>query len=75
MRNVIGVFFSIFCLLSASSVLAEDAVDAFDDVLEAEKLKESAVKAIVDAHDTTLILRGGELMVRQQVVKAAKKFV
>ena len=75
MRNVIGVFFSIFCLVSASSVLAEDAVDAFDDDLEAEKLKESAVKAIVDAHDTTLILRGGELMVRQQVVKAAKKFV
>ena len=36
MRNVIGVFFSIFCLVSASSVLAEDAVDAFDDDLHTE---------------------------------------
>ncbi len=74
-RNVIGVFFSIFFLVSASSVLSEDAIDDFDHELETEKLKESAVKAIVDAHDTTLILRGGELMVRQQVVKAAKKYV
>ena len=74
MRNKLTKFLLVPCLMVGLSVFAQVSSDSLDSDSETIKLKKDAVQAIVDAHDTTLILRGGELMVRQQVVKAAKNF-
>ena len=74
MRNKLTKFFLVPCLMVGLSAFAQVSSDSVDSDAETIKLKKDAVQAIVESHDTTLILRGGELMVRQQVVKAAKNF-
>lgn len=74
MQNQLLKFFLVSCLMVGLSAFAQVSSDPLDSDSEATALKRDAVQAIVEAHDTTLILRGGELMVRQQVVKAAKNF-
>ena len=56
-----------FLLLPGSVVAQEEE--------SSEKWAPLAVKEVVESHDQTLILKGGDLMVRQQIVKAAKLFV
>ena len=74
MRNSLSKFFLFSCLMIGLSAFAQVSSESLDSEEEMIKLKQDAVQAIVDAHDPTLILRGGELMVRQQVVKAAKNY-
>ena len=58
----------IWFLLLPGSVVAQEEESS-------EKWAPLAVKEVVESHDQTLILKGGDLMVRQQIVKAAKLFV
>lgn len=58
----------IWSLLLPGRVLAQEEESS-------EKWAPLAVKEVVESHDQTLILKGGDLMVRQQIVKAAKLFV
>ena len=74
-KNIVVSFVLIQSLMFGFSVFAQDSSEPFGSDEEKIKLKESAVQAVVSSHDQTLIVRGGELMVRQQVVKAAKKYV
>jgi len=59
-------------LLSCSANLV---VAAESDAEEAERYKREAVERVVDSHDNVLIMKGGELMVRQQAVKVAHKLL
>ena len=73
-RNIF-LLITLFGLIHTPLVLtAEDEFDEFNTEREQKRLKDSAVLDVVESHDQTLILRGGELMVRQQVVKAAKEY-
>ena len=74
-KNIVVSFVLIQSLMVGFSAFAQDSFEPLGSDEEKIKLKESAVQAVVSSHDQTLIVRGGELMVRQQVVKAAKKYV
>ena len=63
----------VISLLTLSIVLPR--LVAAEEDGASEKWAPLAVKEVVESHDQTLILKGGDLMVRQQVVKAAKLFV
>jgi hypothetical protein len=65
---VLALSLLIWFLLLPGSVVAQDEESS-------EKWAPLAVKEVVESHDQTLILKGGDLMVRQQIVKAAKLFV
>ena len=62
-----AVMLVVVCLNSAMSVAAETE--------ETERYKLEAVEQVVASHDNALILKGGELMVRQQAVHAAAKLL
>ena len=70
---VIGLI--VYVLTAAQVSIAQTESVELDDEVEQRLLKKTAVDDVVTSHDPTLILKGGELMVRQQVVKAAKQFV
>jgi len=57
------------CLNTAMPVAAETEAE------ETERYKLEAVEQVVASHDNALILKGGELMVRQQAVHAAAKLL
>jgi hypothetical protein len=42
---------------------------------EQERYRRDAVQRVVESHDNALILKGGELMIRQQAVRAAHKLL
>ncbi len=63
----------VISLLTLSIVLPR--LVAAEEDGASEKWAPLAVKEVVESHDQTLILKGGDLMVRQQIVKAAKLFV
>lgn len=42
---------------------------------ETQRFEHEAIARVVDSHDTTLILKGAELMVKQQAVRAAHKLL
>jgi hypothetical protein len=65
---VLALSLLIWFLLLPVSVVAQEEESS-------EKWAPLAVKEVVESHDQTLILKGGDLMVRQQIVKAAKLFV
>ena len=65
---VLALTLLIWFLLLPGSVVAQEEESS-------EKWAPLAVKEVVESHDQTLILKGGDLMVRQQIVKAAKLFV
>jgi hypothetical protein len=65
---VLALSLLIWFLLLPGSVVAQEEESS-------EKWAPLAVKEVVESHDQTLILKGGDLMVRQQIVKAAKLFV
>ncbi|KPK31161.1 MAG: hypothetical protein AMJ66_09040 [Betaproteobacteria bacterium SG8_40] len=54
---------------------AENRTDAETEAQEQEKYTREAVDRVVESHDNTLILKGGELMIRQQAVRAAHKLL
>ncbi len=56
-------------LLAALPAIAET------DAEEQERYKREAVDRVVSSHDNALIMKGGELMVRQQAVRAAHKLL
>ena len=56
-------------LLLMQSVFAETEAE------EEERYKKEAVERIVESHDNELVLKGGELMVRQQAVRAANRLL
>ena len=64
-----AVMLVVVCLNSAMSVAAETEAE------ETERYKLEAVEQVVASHDNALILKGGELMVRQQAVHAAAKLL
>lgn len=74
-KKIVLSFVLIQLFMVGFSAFAQESAETLGSDAEKIKLKESAVKAVVSSHDQTLIVRGGELMVRQQVVKAAKKYV
>jgi hypothetical protein len=55
------------------SPLAANAAET--EAQEQARYKEEAVERVVASHDNTLIHKGGELMVRQQAVRAAHKLL
>ncbi len=74
MKNLSIVFAcvcSIACLLPAVPAVAQSE----SDTEEQQRYKREAVDRVVDSHDNVLILKGGELMVRQQAVRAASKLL
>lgn len=74
-KNIVLSFVLIQLLMFGFLAFAQDSSEVLGSDAEKRILKERSVQAVVGAHDQTLILRGGELMVRQQVVKAAKTYV
>ncbi len=62
---------SVACLLPAIPAVAQSVTD----IEEQQRYKREAVDRVVDSHDNVLILKGGELMVRQQAVRAATKLL
>ena len=52
-----------------------EAVGAETEVEETERYTRDAIERVVNSHDNVLIMRGGELMIRQQAVKAAHKLL
>ncbi len=62
---------SVACLLPAIPAVAQSVTD----IEEQQRYKREAVDRVVDSHDNVLILKGGELMVRQQAVRAASKLL
>lgn len=50
-----------------------DPVSAESDAEETKRYDSEAVARLVNSHDTVLILKGAELMVKQQAVRAAHK--
>jgi hypothetical protein len=67
--NVPAGMLVLVCLMSAVPVAAETEAE------EAQRYKLEAVEQVVASHDNSLILKGGELMVRQQAVHAAAKLL
>ncbi|UCH47900.1 MAG: hypothetical protein JSU95_17940, partial [Betaproteobacteria bacterium] len=59
------------CLMAATPAAAQTE----SETEEEQRYKREAVERIVDSHDNVLILKGGELMVRQQAVRAAEKLL
>jgi hypothetical protein len=59
------------CLLPAAPTVAQTETESE----EQQRYKREAVDRVVDSHDNVLILKGGELMVRQQAVRAAQKLL
>ena len=59
------------CLLPAGLAVAQTETETE----EQERYKREAVDRVVDSHDNVLIRKGGELMVRQQAVRAATKLL
>jgi hypothetical protein len=59
------------CLLPAVPTAAQTETETE----EQQRYKREAVDRVVDSHDNVLILKGGELMVRQQAVRAATKLL
>lgn len=51
------------------------AVSAESESREQEQYAREAVKQVVESHDNVLIIKGGELMLRQQAVRAANKLL
>lgn len=64
--------------LAAALLLAgllPGAAQSETDIEEQQRYKREAVDRVVDSHDNVLIQKGGELMVRQQAVRAAQKLL
>ena len=55
--------------------LLPGAAQSETEIEEQQRYKHEAVDRVVDSHDNVLILKGGELMVRQQAVRAAQKLL
>ena len=60
-----------FALFTAIAVC--DPAFAESDAEETKRYDSEAVARVVNSHDTALILKGAELMVKQQAVRAAHK--
>ncbi len=69
-----AVIFPVATLL-VQPALAESRTDAETEAQEQERYTREAVDRVVDSHDNTLILKGGELMIRQQAVRSAHKLL
>lgn len=67
--NIQAAILALVSLTFAASVAAETEAE------EAQRYKLEAVEQVVASHDNSLILKGGELMVRQQAVHAAGKLL
>lgn len=68
--NYISAVILLFaCLISETTIAAETETE------ETQRYKLEAVERVVASHDNVLILKGGELMVRQQAVRAADKLL
>jgi len=68
----LAVIFPVLMLL-VPPVTAE--TEAETEAQELERYTREAVDRVVASHDNTLILKGGELMVRQQAVRSAHKLL
>jgi hypothetical protein len=67
----------IVCLASAlmGFLPMGPAAAAESEAEETERYTREAVERVVNSHDNVLMLKGGELMIRQQAVKAAHKLL
>lgn len=68
------VLFRALCLLAALLHLHAPAF-AESEEEEKQRLEREAVSRLVNSHDHTLILKGGQLMIKQQAVRAAHKLL
>jgi hypothetical protein len=59
---------TLLCMTIAQHVVAQD--DS-----ERERSKHDAVERVVESHDTTLLLGGGRLMIKQAAVRSARKLL
>ncbi len=59
---------ALLCLAIAQLAFAEDQE-------EKERNKRDAVERVVESHDTTLLLGGGKLMIKQAAVRSARKLL
>jgi len=64
-----------FAAIISTILLPLQPVAAETDAQEQERNKGEAVDRVVASHDNTLILKGGELMIRQQAVRVAHKLL
>lgn len=67
--RLLAIMLMIVQILWTGASLAETEAE------EQERYKREAVDRVVASHDNVLILKGGELMVRQQAVRAAHKLL
>ena len=69
MMRALHMVFALLLVVAAGSAAAE-AVDE-----ETQRYTREAVERVVNSHDNVLMLKGGELMVRQQAVQSARKLL
>lgn len=75
-RSTNAAGFSARVLLAACLMMAGPATaQSESESDEQQRYKREAVDRVVESHDNVLILKGGELMVRQQAVRAAQKLL
>ena len=61
------------CVVATGSTLTTAGADDYQQ--EEARYKAEAVDRVVASHDNTLVLKGGELMIRQQAVRAAHRLL
>ena len=59
---------TLLCMTTAQHAFAQDDP-------EKERSKHDAVERVVESHDTTLLLGGGRLMIKQAAVRSARKLL
>lgn len=69
-----SAFVRALCLAAALLHLYTPALAETEDE-EKQRLAREALSRLVDSHDHTLILKGGQLMIKQQAVRAAHKLL
>lgn len=69
-ERALGLAFALMFVMATGA-----AVGAETEVEETERYTRDAIERVVNSHDNVLIMRGGELMIRQQAVKAARSLL
>jgi len=73
--DVVDLIRAMYVVIALLSVVATGSATAETVDEETQRYTREAVERVVNSHDNVLILKGGELMIRQQAVQAASKLL
>jgi len=73
--DVVDMIRALLVMIALLPVMAAGSVAAETVDEETQRYTREAVERVVNSHDNVLMLKGGELMIRQQVVQAVRKLL